>query len=238
MDTKLSFDNTYIGDISDFLEKKNDTEYYQEVINGFLIMKLNLASGKQMMIVVDDFDTRYLIAEKLKSYFNLLSIGFHTAYIGDKKFLISEYEYNILFSEKYKDDNYVHMDPNQVYVKELRKCFAFQWIMHLHDISEERILIRKMKYFSSSLPKESFYPTSCNERYVCTNKQIPLNKKFIDKWYKGHYNFYHTIYKLFEGRSRDKIASDIRDIILKIDKNYISWTFDIMNQVDIVFANM
>lgn len=237
MDIKLWWNGTSIGDISDFLVRKNDKEYDYTLTNDFVVMKLLMADGKEISIIVEDYDTIKLLGDELKLYFNMVSIGYHSATIGDKKYLISEYENNILFTSKYESvKKFKKINNNKVFIEEVKKCFCLQWLLHLRNMSGDRIMVRNLKVSNPETCTEPVYPTLYNENYVCSGKNIPLNQKFINQLYENMYEFYLIIYKMFEGKSRFTISNDIRDIIYKIDPSLISWKNDILNQVEIVLS--
>lgn len=238
MSVTPSFNGSDLGDITKFLVisgyNGNEAEYFRKIINGFLVVKLividkELEDVSLLPLVVEDFDPRMLIIDNIKSYFGLKPIEYNIATISDKRCLISRHENNIIKKDK-------HLIDNTHYIQELKRCFAFQWLLCFKNIEEERVLIR-------SKTGEFMYPTSYNPNWTSGARMrhtSHLDSKFIAKWY-GNINYLHQlIYDFINDRTYEKISLDIENIFLTIDPLYtqkmemLDWKEGIMERVQIV----
>lgn len=203
MDIDIDWDASDLGDITEHvsilkLDRSKPT-----------VVHLN---NQDIKLIVYDWDISLLVSDDIKGYLGLQMINYHTCTISGTKYLISQENIvspDILF-KKYRDiRNIIYKDSTNI---ELKKCLCFQWMVCLHDISEERLLVRK-------LDDGSFTLVSFNERHF-QDMRNNFATGVMGRYFGRHDNVYRVLYNMV--KDKENILEDINNIF---DKHGLGSTY-------------
>jgi hypothetical protein len=233
-----------IKDLGDITEKIYDK--YEVKINGSSKFeeryKINY-EGKEHIIRIMKYDIFILILDEIKGYFKIPYTTKLKAYINGLPVLVSLYRNEININKFNSNDIHEVYGPLNIkslknsasFMNEIRRLFAFRFIMCLSSNTECKIdvIVKKLnnKLFMNNildtntyLPiciRESSYLNSSNfsDKIIkADSTNIPLT--VIEKWFEGSKEIaYETIQNLLFGTDFTKFKMMLVDIIQKYIKD-------------------
>jgi hypothetical protein len=222
----LQWDYTNIGDISEYIVEDSG-----RTVNEFYIVDIRVANNDILPVMMEPYDSMAIACDKIKSYFGLFTVRYHIVNLGDEnaKYLISMYQGDILLSEKYPNltPNEICTPEEKLFMNEVKKCFAFQWLVGYGAFKTSEILIREFPGIGS-------YPIVRHQQW---KEYQNYNKRSVNLWFGNGQmslqNLYETVCKFRNTSSSTKIAVDLRDILLEYSPKDIQWRTYIVDKIDV-----
>lgn len=213
------WDGTHLGVIDKFIHKIDDTRlsiWTRNIKNQNKLVEIRITKYK------DDIP---LIADELKSLFNIIKVGMHRCIINNEEYIISKSQTDITLNEFF--EHYGRSYITQNFINEMRRIFAFRWIICLTCNYESKIGVR--------IQDDFIIPISLHENnfslYVEENRsRIP--RTILKDWFDNdEENLNNKIRELIDNRNVNELKFKIQDIIKKYSGKYIFWTNSIFERL-------
>jgi hypothetical protein len=229
---QLNGEGSLIDNLQDFIIKKNTKS-----INGFTVAKLHTIDNDIVDVIIRPYNARQIAIDKFKENLNLLTIGYNLFIYKGKKYMISEYRNHMALEikmKKYKADIDFFSD---ICIQEIRKIFAFQWLLRVTNISESTVILKHY------LDGPDFYfltPYSYNEVYNIfdvedKNMRFVFPQTILKKWFAGNIkNLYKSLRDLTEGFSVKDLCNKFETILLKFSPQDLKWKDILRCQLEVL----
>jgi hypothetical protein len=113
------------------------------------------------------------------------------------------------------------------FIEEIRKVFAFRWLLCLNNNFENTIEVRTGAGIN--------YPISCRENtfnYDSASSSTRIPKTIVQTWFENKDELVEsTINSLVKGKDLSILRFEIQKIIKKFDKYLISWNNSIFEKL-------
>ena len=172
-------------------------------VNGLLLSKI-----EDIDIFVQPYNSCQVAIDEFKKGLNILIIGYNIIKYGNRNYMISRNRNHMTLETKLnKYDGDVDFF-SEICVKEIRKIFAFQWLLGVDSAMGEKTLI--LEHY---LDGPDFYfltPYSYNESFSSVNRALAeecahldtknlIPSKILKVWFKGDMkNVYKSALEIFQ----------------------------------------
>jgi hypothetical protein len=222
LSTTLQWDYSDIGDVSEYI---TDGESYRTDNDEFYIHHLRVKTStgniKSIPIIQEPYDSLAIACDIIKTYFGLFAFGYHICNIGDNKYLIREYQNDMRLMDKYP--NLSPSFSDEIFLNEVRKCLAFQWLCGFGSFNHSQIVVREH-------PLIGPHPVVYHQKYKNYKRH---NERVTKLWFDGTENMYLEVCHFINNRTNSKISMDIRDILLKYSPDNVGWKTQIIDRIGI-----
>ena len=127
----------------------------------------------------------------------------------------------------FKDTGLNPTKTGAYFISELRKIFAFRWLMCLNCNFENTIEVRTGTGIN--------HPISCRENtfnYDAMSLSTRIPKTIIKTWFDGDDALLDKIITdMVKGKDASMLRFKIQEIIMKFDKHLISWNNGIFDKI-------
>jgi len=214
---QLKWDGSDIGaideNIYDCKQFDNDhvlTLWYQNSKGEFKLSQVKILKYKnEIPIIIDE----------CKPLFGLKKVGKHKAILKDNPIILVRYQGDVSLSRYFKDMGITYKKAGEPFIHELRKIFIFRWFMCLVNNFENIIEVRTGTAMNHPI---SYKENSFN--YDSTSFSTRIPKTIIKKWFNNDELLVDTmITEFIKEKDISILRFEIQKIIMKFDKNLISW---------------
>jgi len=219
LSTKLQWDYSDIGDISEYMIEGESTLTDNEFYIHHLRVKTSSGIIKSLPVIQEPYDPLAISCDVIKTYFGLFAFGYHICSIGDCKYMIREYQNDMRLMEKYP--NLSPSFSDEIFLNEVRKCLAFQWMCGFGSFNPSQIIVREH-------PLMGPYPVVCHQKYKNYKKQ---NERATKIWFNGTENMFLEVCNFTSNRPNSKMSMEIRDILLKHSPDNVGWKAQILDRI-------
>lgn len=162
-------------------------------------------------------DETPLIADELKTLFDITPVGMHKIKIGETEYIMSLATRDVTLDEYFSQVKRSEISP--IFVNEMRRLFAFRWLICLNCNFENKVEVRILENFH--------IPISCNETTFSldnTSMKCRIPNTILKDWFENDDILLDKCIKeLLENRDPNKLKFDIQKIINKYSNAHISW---------------
>jgi hypothetical protein len=235
----LTLDGNYIGNIDNFIKEK----FYKEgnlyrIIIGFP-QENNLYMSEKFVYNVTKYTNEFpIIIDKVKNFFNLISVRYNIVTINKENYLIYK-NYNEVTLKDYLeiiDNSEQDSYKNQKIKDDVKKVIGFSWLMCIKNGAysgvggfENNILIKpynsivtNIKEYNSPVFLYSINDKKYGLKLSDTSLNIPENA--LNKWFDGSLEeFYKVVKSMIQGIEADFMRSKILDIVNEYNNDYVVW---------------
>lgn len=210
-----------------FIDKKKIKK-----IDGFNIAKLSTPLMNNGSYIVQAYNSQQIAINKFKEGLNLLSIDYNLFKYKEsaKTYMISEYRNHMTLETKLKKYNADIDFFSELSIQEIRKIFAFQWLLQVPNISEKTVMLKHY------LPgPESYYvvPLSYNETYGTCRYTFP--DKVLKKWFEGDIkNLYKATIQIFPCWNIEEICNRFESTLIKHSPQDVGWKEILQYQLEVL----
>jgi hypothetical protein len=167
------------------------------------------------------------IIDECKPLFGLQKIGKHKATLKDVKVVLVRFQGDVSIKKYVKDTGLNPTKTGTYFISELRKIFAFRWIMCLTCNFENTIEVRTGTGIN--------HPISCREnnfKYDSMSLSTRIPKTIIKTWFDDDDALLDKIITdMVKGKDVSMLRFKIQEIIMKFDKHLISWNNGIFDKI-------
>jgi hypothetical protein len=227
----LKWDGTDIGDITEYVLSHKKIEYGNCIDIWTRVTKVK-KSGEQtevnklLPVKILKFKNEIpLISDEFKSLFKVPQTGMHKATFSGTECIIQRTIDDIPL------DKYLEKTPKNkitpLFYSEIRKIFAFRWLMCLNCNYENKLDVR--------VDGGSAFPISCKETTFSLDgdkNACRIPKNVLKEWFENKEEiFQDTVKELLNDRDPNYLKIEIVKIINKYSNKYIGWANSIYNKV-------
>lgn len=167
------------------------------------------------------------IIDECKPLFGLQKTGKHKATLKETKVTLVKFQGDISLKKYITDTNLKAEKMGLYFLTEMRKLLAFRWLMCLNNNWENTIEVRTGAGIN--------YPISCRENtfnYDAMSLATRIPKTLIKTWYNDdEFLADQTIGDLVKGKDVSMLRFEIQKIIMKFDKDLVSWSNSIFDKI-------
>jgi len=214
------WDGSYLGPIDDSIHKIIDK-------NRLCIWTLN-SKNQQKLVEVKYFKFKNeipLISDEIKKLFDIPQIGMHVISYKDNPYIMTRSHNDVSLLEYFT--HVKRSELSSLFINEMRRLFAFRWILCLNSNYENKIEVR--------IDGDLHYPISYSESkysFITTENGCRIPQTILKDWFDGSNELLDThIRSLLENKNPDDLKCKIRDIINKYSNKYVSWVNSIYDRI-------
>lgn len=168
-----------------------------------------------------------IIVDECKPLFGLKKVGKHKAMLKNTPILLIRYQGDVSLQRYFRDMSLTPKKAGAPFVNEMRKLFIFRWFMCLVNNFENTIEVRTGTSIN--------HPISCKENmfnYDSTSFSTRIPKNIIKKWFDDNDILVDDlIIDFIKDKDISILRFEIQKIIMKFDKNLISWNNGIFERL-------
>jgi hypothetical protein len=168
-----------------------------------------------------------IIIDECKPLFGIKKVGKHKALLKSIPIILIRYQGDISLKRYLSDTMLVPEKTGKYFIEEIRKVFAFRWLLCLNNNFENTIEVRTGAGIN--------YPISCRENtfnYDSTSSSTRIPKTIVYTWFENKDELVDsTINTLIKGKDLSVLRFEIQKIIKKYDKQLISWNNSIFEKL-------
>ena len=224
----LQWDGTDVGNIDSCVMSITKTEYEEDE---YILGLWSLNSKNQRVItrakLLKYRDEVPLIADECKPLFGIKKVGKHKATLCGYEVILVRYQGDISLKKYLQDRNLKPEKTGVYFIEEMRKIFAFRWIMCLNNNFENTIEVRT--------EGTTCHPISCKENtfsYHATENATRIPKTIIKNWFEDNDDLSEKyIIDMLKDKDISMIRIQIQKIIMKFNKQLIGWNNSIFDKM-------
>lgn len=222
---QLKWDGSDIGPIDeniyDCKQFENDhvlTLWYQTPKGEFKLSQVKILKYKnEIPIIVDE----------CKQLFGLKKVGKHKASLKDNLIILIRYQGDVSLITYFKNMSISYKNAGSPFIHEMRKIFIFRWFMCLVNNFENIIEVRTGTAMNHPI---SYRENNFN--YDSTSFCTRIPKTIIKKWFDNDELLVDSMITDFiKDKDISILRFEIQKIIMKFDKNLISWNNGIFERL-------
>jgi hypothetical protein len=168
-----------------------------------------------------------IIIDECKPLFGIKKVGKHKAILKSVPIILIRYQGDISLKRYLIDTMLTPEKTGKYFIEEIRKVFAFRWLMCLNNNFENTIEVRTGVGIN--------YPISCRENtfnYDSSSVSTRIPKTIIHTWFENKDELVDTtISILIKEKDLSVLRFEIQKIIKKFDKHLISWNNSIFEKL-------
>jgi hypothetical protein len=221
----ITWDGSDIGAIDNYI-------YQCQKLEDDHILTLVTLNSKGVVKFIHAKILRYkneipFIVDECKPLFGLQKIGKHKATLKDVKIVLVRFQGDVSMKKYFKDTGLNPTKTGSYFVSELRKIFAFRWLMCLNCNYENTIEVRTGTGIN--------HPISCRENtfnYDSLSLATRIPKTVIKTWFNNDDTLLDkVITEMVKDKDPSMFRFKIQEIIMKFDKHLISWNNGIFDKI-------
>jgi hypothetical protein len=168
-----------------------------------------------------------IIIDECKFLFGIKKVGKHKATLKSIQILLIRYQGDISLKRYLSDTMLTPEKTGKYFIEEIRKVFAFRWLLCLNNNFENTIEVRTGVGIN--------YPISCRENtfnYDSSSVSTRIPKTIIHTWFENKDELVDTtISTMIKEKDLSVLRFEIQKIIKKFDKHLISWNNSIFEKL-------
>jgi hypothetical protein len=168
-----------------------------------------------------------IIIDECKPLFGIKKVGKHKATLKSFPVILIRYQGDISLKRYLSDTMMTPDKTGKYFIEEIRKVFAFRWLLCLNNNFENTIEVRTGAGIN--------YPISCRENtfnYDSSSVSTRIPKTIIHTWFENKEELLDkTISSLVKDKDLSVLRFEIQKIIKKFDKQLISWNNGIFEKL-------
>jgi hypothetical protein len=219
--SNIKGDGTYIGNIDTLII---DTNYCNDKPSKIAKIKLN--NGK-FYNCYKFHNCLPLIVDLVKKYFLIFKNYYNIVLINKEKYIIYEYEYEILLSDYLSKNDKVSF----LTMDNIKRIIAFNWLMCIKRFSniQDKIYVKSGIRHLTNVKECSLVmlitKPEKNYHWDVNNHNADISQNMLNQWFGGKLeNFYSIVKEIIKGIDIKYFRSDIAKIINTYDNDYIFWS--------------
>jgi len=221
----ITWDGSDIGAIDNYI-------YQCQKLEDDHILTLITLNSKGVVKFVHAKILRYknevpFIIDECKPLFGIKKVGKHKATLKDVKVVLVRFQGDVSIKKYFKDTGLDPTKSGSHFKQELRKLFAFRWLMCLNCNYENTVEVRTGTGIN--------HPISCRENtfnYDSSSLATRIPKTIIKTWFDEDDALAdETITELVKDKDPSILRFEIQKIISRFDKQLISWNNGIFDKI-------
>jgi hypothetical protein len=160
-----------------------------------------------------------IIIDEMKPLFGIKKVGKHKASIRGFPIILIRYQGDVSLKRYMNDSTFTPEKMGKSFIQEIRRLFAFRSLVCLNNNYENTLEVRTGSGIN--------HPISCRENnfnYDSCSKATRIPRTIVRTWFEDDIGLAEeSILNLIKDKDLSILRFDIQKIIMKFDKQLISW---------------